>query len=168
MKLKENWCTSFALVFLIGLVVWVVLDYLHTGKIDFRFVLIGILGFSVGWSIANKKKKKSEQKPLYKERSHRLLFPTYFKIYENKIEAYFWPFKYEIPLSDVKDIEIIEKIPWYIGWGLRIHPWKRRLYFAIHHGKSVKIEKENGFWREIVLSVKNPEKFVSTLERLRK
>ena len=64
MKLKENWCISFALVFLIALIVWVVLDYLHTGKIDFRSVLIAALGFSVDWSIANKKKKKSERKPL--------------------------------------------------------------------------------------------------------
>ena len=60
--MKENWCISFALVFLIALIVWVVLDYLHTGKIDFRSVLIAALGFSVGWSIANKKKKKLNPK----------------------------------------------------------------------------------------------------------
>ena len=108
------------------------------------------------------------KKLIYEETSYHLLFPSYFRIYSDKIEAYFWPFKYEIPLSDVKNIEMIEKIPWYIGWGLRIHPWKRRLYFAIHHGKSIKIRKENGFWREIVLSVKDPENFASILERLRK
>ncbi|MDF2956383.1 MAG: hypothetical protein OD814_000005 [Candidatus Alkanophagales archaeon MCA70_species_1] len=62
MKLKENWCISFALVFLIALIVGIILNY--TSRIDFRSVLIAALGFSVGWSIANKKKKKSERKPL--------------------------------------------------------------------------------------------------------
>jgi len=33
--------------------------------------------------------------------------------------------------------------------------------------KVLKIGRENGFWGEIVLSVRNPEKFVSTLEELR-
>ncbi len=112
--------------------------------------------------------KKKNSGVLYQEKSRRLLFPSCFKIYENKIEVYFWPFKYEIPFSDIASVEVIEKIPFWIGWGLRVHPLKRKLYFAIHHGKGIRIKRKNGFWKEIVLSVKNPEKFISVLRTLKK
>jgi len=63
---------------------------------------------------------------------------------------------------------LVERIPWYVGWGLRILP-NRTLYFAIHHGRSVELERKSGYWKKIVLSVKDPEKFISILnERLRK
>ena len=106
-------------------------------------------------------------KAVYEETSHRLLFPSYFRIYSDKIEAYFWPFKYEIPILEINRIKIIDKIPWYVGWGLRVW-FGRKLYFAIHHGKSVEIEKKNGYWRKIILSVKTPEKFIRIIEKVRK
>ena len=107
-------------------------------------------------------------RPLYEERSHRLLFPSYFRIYNDRIEAYFWPFKYKIPLSDIANVRIRDKIPWYVGWGLRIG-FRRELYFAIHHGKSVvEIERKNGYWKRIIHSVKDPEKFAELIERIRK
>ena len=106
-------------------------------------------------------------KLLYEERSNRLLFPSSFKIYEDKVEAYFWPFKYEISLKEIKSVRIIDKIPWWVGWGLRLHPWSKKLYFAIHHGKSVEIEKK-GYWRKVILAVKNPKKFVSILKKIAK
>ncbi len=136
-------------------------------------LVIALLSGSKNTLHTNKRKKLIRKKqverkgnPLYYEKSYRLLFPAYFKIYENRIEASFWPFGYEIPVSDVESVEIVERIPWYVGWGLRINPWKRKLYFAIHHGKSVKIKRKNGFWKEVVLAVKAPEKFVSVLRRL--
>jgi len=103
---------------------------------------------------------------LYEEKSYRLLLPTSFRVYKDRIEAYFFPYKHVIPLSDIKGVKIIEKIPWYVGWGLRINPLKRRLYFVTHHGKSILIERYSGFWREIVLSVKDPQRFASHIKIL--
>jgi len=104
----------------------------------------------------------------YEEKSYRLLLPSYFKIYEDKVEAYFWPYRHVTPISDIKKISLVERIPWYVGWGLRILP-NRTLYFAIHHGRSVELERKSGYWKKIVLSVKDPEKFISILnERLKK
>jgi len=105
--------------------------------------------------------------PIYEEKSYRLLFPSCFRVYNNRIEACFWPFRYEIPFSDVVNVRIIDKIPWYVGWGLRIG-FGRKLYFAIHHGKSIEIERKNSYWKRIILSVKNPEKFVKLIGRGRK
>lgn len=108
---------------------------------------------------------------LHEEKTYRLLFPSYFKIYEDRVEAYFWPYKHTIPITDIKRVGIIESIPWYVGWGLRLWPNRKTMYFAIHHGKSVKIERksDNVYWRKIVLSVKDTEKFMSIVkERLRK
>jgi len=105
-------------------------------------------------------------KPVYEETSYRLLFPSCFRIYTDRIEASFWPFKCEIPISEIKKVKIIDRIPWYVGWGLRIW-FGRKLYFAIHHGKSVEIEKKRGYWRKIILSVKNPEKFAGIIEELK-
>ena len=108
-------------------------------------------------------------KPLYVEEHRKpwlLFLPCYFKIYEDKVEAYFWPYRHIIPISKITEIKVIERIPWCVGWGLRIDPFERKLYFAIHHGKSVEIRKKDGLWRSVVLSTKDPEKFVSTIRKL--
>ena len=102
-------------------------------------------------------------KAVYEETSHLLFFPAHFRIYNDKIEAYLWPFKYEIPISDIVNVKIINKIPWYVGWGLKIW-FGRKLYFAIHHGKSIEIERKNSYWRKIILSVKDPEKIVKLIK----
>ncbi|MGC8947986.1 MAG: hypothetical protein ACP5OK_01455 [Thermoprotei archaeon] len=103
---------------------------------------------------------------LYEEKSHRLLVPSYFRIYDDRVESYFFPYKYEIPFPDIEKVKIIEKIPWYVGWGLRIDLFNKRLFFAIHHGRSILIKRKSGFWKEIILSVKDPQKFISYIKPL--
>ncbi|WP_309493107.1 hypothetical protein [Candidatus Hecatella orcuttiae] len=105
-------------------------------------------------------------KLIYEEKSYRLLFPSSFRIYEDGVEAYFWPYRHVIPLSDIEEVRVLEGIPWYVGWGLRLNPFGKKLYFAIHHGRSVEIRRRGSYWKEVVMSVKNPEKFVSTLKTL--
>jgi hypothetical protein len=107
-------------------------------------------------------------KLVYEERHHRpwlLFIPSYFKVYEDRIEAYFWPYKHVTPISEIEEIKIVERIPWYVGWGLRIDPFKKKIYFAIHHGRSVEIKRRNGYWKSIILSVKNPEEFASIIKK---
>ncbi len=106
------------------------------------------------------------EKIIYEEKSYRILFPVYFKIYSNRVEASVWPFRYTIKFSDIEDVRIIDRIPLYIGWGLRLHPWSKKLFFVTHHGKSVEIVKKKGFWKKIILSVKDPETFIKHLKKL--
>jgi len=101
--------------------------------------------------------------PLYEEASHRLVFPAGFKLYADRVEAYFWPYRRVIPVSEIVAVRVLGRIPWYVGWGLRLDPLRRRLYFALHHGRSVEIDVRKGYWRRVVLSVKEPDRFASLL-----
>jgi len=80
-----------------------------------------------------------------------------FRITEKSVEAIMPIFSYRIPFSEIKTVSTID-IPWYVGWGLRI--WGRRLAFVSMHKKSVKIEKENGFFKALVLTTRNPDEFI--------
>ena len=105
----------------------------------------------------------------YEEKQHEpwlLFLPSYFRIYGDSVEAYFWLYRFIIPISEIEEVRIIEKIPWYVGWGLRIDLFRRKLYLAIHHGRSVEIKKRNGYWKSIVLSIKDPEKFISIVKMI--
>jgi len=108
-------------------------------------------------------------KILYEEKQFKwyTLFPFRFRIYSSKIEVSFFPYKYEIPFSDIKGIKIVNKIPWWVGWGLRLNPFSKTLYFLSHHKKCVQVERKSGYWKKIILSVKNPEKFITHLRNLK-
>ena len=80
-----------------------------------------------------------------------------FRITEESVEAVMPPFSYRVLLSEIKEINTTD-IPWYTNWGLRKQG--RKLSFVSMHKKAVKIEKENGFFRTLVLTVRDPDKFV--------
>lgn len=106
---------------------------------------------------------ETSEKPLYEEKSYRLLLPSHFRIYNDRLEAYFFPYRRTIYYADIEKVGTLEKIPWYVGWGLRFDPFDKKMYFAIHHGKSVEIEKKSGCLRKVVLSVERPEKFLAAV-----
>jgi vacuolar-type H+-ATPase subunit I/STV1 len=85
-------------------------------------------------------------------------FSIKFKITNNSVEAVMPPFKYSVAFSEIKEIKTISNIPWYVGWGLRI--WGKRLAFVSMHKKAVKIEKENRFFRVLVITTRDPDEFV--------
>ncbi|MCE8429491.1 MAG: hypothetical protein J5U19_14020 [Candidatus Methanoperedens sp.] len=89
-------------------------------------------------------------------------FNIKFRITTNDVEASMPPFKYRIPFSEIKNVKTIEDIPWYAGWGLRI--WGRRLAFISMRKRAVLIEKENGFFRKLILTTQNPEEFIKKLK----
>ncbi|AKB24540.1 hypothetical protein MSMTP_1071 [Methanosarcina sp. MTP4] len=72
------------------------------------------------------------------------------------------PFKYHIPFSEIRSVELMGKFPWYTGWGLRIQG--RKLLFVGKHGRSVVITKETGFFRTVALVPENPEEFRRRIE----
>lgn len=84
-------------------------------------------------------------------------FKMKFRITEESVEAVMPPFSHRILLSEIKEINTTD-IPWYTNWGLRIRG--RKLSFVSMHKKAVKIEKENGFFRTLVLTTMNPDEFV--------
>jgi len=91
-------------------------------------------------------------------------FKMKFRITEESVEAVMPPFSYRVLLSEIKEINTTD-IPWYTNWGLRIRG--RKLSFVSMHKKAVKIEKENGFFRTLVLTARDPDEFVSKVkERL--
>ncbi len=85
-------------------------------------------------------------------------FSIRFRITNKDVEAVMPPFKYRIPFSEIKGVNTIDSIPWYIGWGVRL--WGRRLGFVSMHKKAVVIEKKKGFFRELILTTGSPEEFV--------
>jgi hypothetical protein len=84
-------------------------------------------------------------------------FKMKFMITDEGVEAVMPPFSYRVLFSEIKEVSTTD-IPWYVGWGLRI--WGRRLAFVSMHKKAVKIEKENGFFKVLVLTTRNPDEFV--------
>jgi len=103
---------------------------------------------------------------LYEEKVRKpylLFLPCHFRIYEDFVEAYFWPYKHVAQISNIEEVRVVERLPWYVGWGLRVNPFKRELYFAVHHKKGVEILQKEGMWRSVVLTPKEPEKFTSIL-----
>jgi hypothetical protein len=88
-------------------------------------------------------------------------FNMRFRITSKGVEAIMPPFTYRISFNEIKKVRVIEKIPWYVGWGLRI--WRRRLAYVSMHKPAVEIEKKNGVFRALVLTTRDPEKFIEIL-----
>lgn len=85
-------------------------------------------------------------------------FSMKFRITGSGVEAVMPPFRYRVPFSEIKDVNTIQNIPWYVGWGVRL--WGRRLAFVSMRKSAVEIQKKRGFFRRLVLTAQNPEKFV--------
>lgn len=99
---------------------------------------------------------------VYEERG--LLYRV--RVLDDGVEAYFFPYRYMIPRAKIEDVRIVERIPWYVGWGLRISPSGKKIYFVPHHGRYVEIMVRNGRWRSVVLYVRNVERFLSYLRSM--
>jgi hypothetical protein len=89
-------------------------------------------------------------------------FSIKFRITNDGVETVMPPFKYGIPFSEIKEVKTIENIPWYVGWGVRL--WGRRLAFISMRKSAVLIEKNNGFFRKLILTTQNPEEFIKKLK----
>lgn len=87
-----------------------------------------------------------------------------FQLTRQKVLVYFPPFRYVIEYSGISSVEILEGIPWYTGWGLRIHG--RKILFVGKHARAVLIKKEEGFFRQVVLVPENPEEFARQLRNV--
>ncbi|MBP2030399.1 hypothetical protein J2755_001333 [Methanohalophilus levihalophilus] len=74
------------------------------------------------------------------------------------------PLKYRIPFSEIESVELEPGLAVYMGWGLRLHG--RTLVFASSHDRGVRIRKNNGHFREVVLVSANPENLKKQIENM--
>lgn len=88
-------------------------------------------------------------------------FNMKFRITEESVEAVMPPFSYRVLLSEIQEITTTD-IPGLTNWGLRKQG--RKLSFVSMHKKAVKIEKENGYFRTLVLTTRDPDEFVSKVK----
>ncbi|MEE8168370.1 MAG: hypothetical protein V3T58_05815 [Candidatus Hydrothermarchaeales archaeon] len=88
-------------------------------------------------------------------------FNMRFRITTDGVEAVMVPFTFRVPYGEIKEVHVIEKIPWYVGWGLRI--WRRRLAYVSMHKSAVAIEKKKGIFTTLVLTTEDPEKFAEMI-----
>lgn len=110
---------------------------------------------------------------LHEERNWKSLFLKY-KIYADRLRIQstiplYW---YDIPYDNIETVEISSPI---VIWDIIKH-WKR--YFRRKYGYGIRIikndladlsrhiiiEKKNGFWKQIRITPRNPEKFQRILE----
>ena len=105
--------------------------------------------------------------PLYEEKGRLMLWSYSFKIFQNRVEAYFAPHKQVIPFSEIKSVKLVERIPWTVGRGLRYGMPRTKhsgtKYFAIR-GEGIKLKLKSGRWQQLVLSVKEPEHVKALIE----
>ncbi|MCS6783570.1 MAG: hypothetical protein NZ581_00010 [Candidatus Caldarchaeum sp.] len=104
--------------------------------------------------------------PLFEEKM--FFFPRYrVAVYWDSLVVSHWPYQFVIPLSDVVDVKVVEKIPWYVGYGFEALPFGRVVYFRFRPGHWVEVEKSSGFWRKLVLTVKDVDRFLEIINRQR-
>lgn len=89
-------------------------------------------------------------------------FNMRFRVTDNGVEAVMFPFSHKVAYDNIREVHIIDKIPWYVGWGMRI--WKRRLAFVSMHKSAVAIEKKKGIFKALVMTASDPEKFIEAIE----
>lgn len=87
-----------------------------------------------------------------------------FRITDKSVEAVMPPFVYRIPISEITGMRMIENIPWYLGWGLRV--WGHRLAFVSRQKSAIEIEKGSGFFKKIILTTRDPKEFIDRLKSI--
>ncbi len=109
--------------------------------------------------------ERNKEKPLYEE-TYKLLIIPYMKlmIYSDRMEIKFLFFTYRTSFKDIVSIDTMSSVPWYVGYGLRMHFWNRTLYFLPHRKNLLVLEKKSGFWRRMILGVNNREKIMKIIK----
>ncbi len=80
----------------------------------------------------------------------------------DRVEACFATHHQVIPILDIEFVELVKKIPRWIGRGLR-YGIKGEKYFAIRD-EGIRLILRNGRWNRIFLSVKEPKHVKLILE----
>ncbi len=94
-----------------------------------------------------------------------IFFSMKFRITDSYVEAIFGFYKHRIPIRDIEKIEISD-VPLLMGYGLRL--WKNTIAFVSKRGRAVVIRRKMGRFKNVYLTVREPEFFANILtERLK-
>jgi hypothetical protein len=107
---------------------------------EFALLLVVLISALVTWSFFNIK----------------------YRITTDGVETAMPPFTYRIQFSEIKAVKMMEDIPWYAGWGMRL--WWGGVAFISMRKSAVLIEKEKGVFRKLILTTRNPEEFIKKLK----
>lgn len=89
-----------------------------------------------------------------------LFFTVRFGADSKSVYAKTGPFCYKIDKRNIVETRIINKIPFWAGWGIRVWWWDSlTLAFATSHGSSIMFVKKSGFFKRVVFSVSDPREF---------
>jgi len=96
-------------------------------------------------------------------------FSMRFEITQSAVVATMWPFRTVVPFEDIESVEVIQKLPLWIGWGDRI--WYRRGFvraFVSRRGSAVLIKRTSARLKNLILTVHHPKMFKEQLEKAMK
>ncbi len=70
------------------------------------------------------------------------------------------PFVYRIRKSGIRQTNVLERIPFWAGWGIRVWWWNGfTLAFVSQHKPSLYFVKKTGLFKKVVFSVSDPRAF---------
>ena len=75
-------------------------------------------------------------------------------------------YAYRVPVADLTSVELFDRIPFYVGWGIRV--WGDVLYFATQHKQSVLVHKKSGYFKKVVFSAREPMKLIAGIQAAQK
>jgi len=92
----------------------------------------------------------------------RFFFNIEFAIANDAVVASFGDYSYTIPIRNIKSIQVVKKVPFCVGWGLRMY--KGKVAFVSTHSKGVYIKLRSGPFKEIILTTRDPHDFVKRIK----
>ena len=96
-------------------------------------------------------------------------FSMKFSVTDSAVVASMWPFRSRVGFKEIESIEVVQKLPWWLGWGLRM--WYRRgamQAFVSQRKPSLLIHKKKGRIKKILLTTQDPEEFKKKVEEAMK
>ncbi|MEM4255122.1 MAG: hypothetical protein QXR53_02215 [Candidatus Norongarragalinales archaeon] len=89
-----------------------------------------------------------------------LFFAMKFGADGKSVFAKIGPFAYRMQKKDFAKVSVMQKIPFWAGWGVRVWWWNGfTLAFVSQHKPSLCFEKKTGVFKKVVFSVSEPEDF---------
>jgi len=89
-----------------------------------------------------------------------------FVVTEEALEVRAPLYRYRIPVADITSMELLDRIPWYVGWGIRL--WGDTLYFSTQHKQSALAHKKSGYFRKVAFSAREPFKLMAGIQAAQK
>lgn len=95
----------------------------------------------------------------------RFFFNMEFGITDSEVVASLGEYDYHIPLKHIENIRVTD-VPIYEGLGVMMHNGK--MAFISNHDRGVELKLKSGPYREVLLTAKDPQKFMAKIRKAMK